>query len=464
MDEDDRTSFLTEPDADVGEDASDVLERRLSEIALTIKDDEPAAASTTAYGTFASRVGIGSALAQLPELEPFDADATTAASATKSLFAAHEESAIDRIVDLEKRVEKKRLKGSAGYSSLSPSIHAAVSAKVAQDVEGTLSEGEPYGGILDYVTKKGRKKMRDKKDRVNKAVHEEKARIIADRLKRREEKEKTMDASMPPSKRIAYENDVPALHAPEALYAGTKGQRRATLQMKAIEDQPRKSNREGSHKLERLMKSLAPQERALFSHIAETARHGPGVGLQAVEHAFKAAVSNRASELNYLGALAMAAAVGKIRASVESASPATFRSAAVLKRATDDFHEQAKTPMDAAKATTFANALDEYGMYVRKAASSASTDHGAQAEVALSLGENLADALLDQAVPPSSSSPAWNASHSSVALAAITGRLFESALRSAVPSEEFVTAKVQSFWATDLSRGSWKAITQKHFV
>jgi hypothetical protein len=452
MEADDRTSFLTEPDAEVGEDAAEVLERRLSAIALTMKEGEP-----TAYGTFGtSRVGIGSALEQLPELEPYD---------TNSSFSAHQEDAIDRIVELAERVENERLGGdSASYSSLSPRIHAAVSAKVEEDAAKAFPEegAAAFDGVLDVFTKKGRKKMRDKKDRVNKAVHEEKARIIADRLKKREEKATTMDAVMTPSERLAHEassHEVPPLHTPEVLYAGTKGERRESLRMQAIEDQSRKSSREGARKLERLMKSLAPQERALYGHIAETVRHGPGVGLQAMEHAYKAAVTNRASELNYLGALALAATVGKIRALTESAGPASFRGAAGLKRAADDFHAQAKTPMDAAKATTFANALDEYGMYVRRTAASASADHGAQADVAVSLGENLADALMEE-----SSSAAWNANHPSVALAAVTGRLFESALRSAVTDENFVATKVRSFWETDLNRSSWKAITQKHFA
>jgi len=453
--ENDRLSFLAEPDAldaGVDEDAADVLERQLSEIAIKMKEGDavPATATptTTSYGTFENRVGIGNALAQLPELEPLGNSAGPS-------FGAVQEDAIDRIVDLERRVEKKRLRGAASYGNLSPKIHAAVEAKVARDAEALFPSSQstdnavPYDGILDIFTKKGRKKMKDKKDRVNKAIHEEKARIIEERLKDRKEKaaeSSSMKAVMTPSERLARERlssssgDLPVLHDPATLYGGTKGERRAALRMKAIEDQTRKPGREHERKLERLMKSLAPPERALYGHIAEVVRHGPNEGLQAVESAYKAATLRRSSDLNYLGALAMGAVVGKIRA----ANPAT------IKREADEFHAQATTPMDAAKATTFANALLEYSTYVRRMATTASSDHTAQAEVAVSLGGNLADALLqhDNHVP----------------LTAVTGRLFESVLHSAVPDEKFVQEKVKSFWATELNTTTWKAVTQKHFA
>jgi hypothetical protein len=428
--EKERAAFLTEPDAEV-EVASDLLDRKLG--ALLVEEREKKVAATT-YGTFEARVGISASLAQMPALEALDPKPAT--------FGADAEAGIDRIVALEKRLQKDK---NDTYDASSPAAD--------EDVD----EPAEFGGLLDYLTKKGRAKKKLDGLRIKKAAGEEKQKILAEDIERKKTKKQVYTA-LTPSERLAYEASNPGASLPElqaqssfgGIYrTNDKKDRQEKLRMKAIEKQTRHV---------KAYSALAPTEQTLFGHLSETVRLGPGASLQAVESAYKA-MQTRSADLNYFGSLALGAALSKIRAEVESAAPA-LRGAA-LKGATAEFHAQAKTPMDASKATLFAHALSEYGNYVRSTVSKAAAEPGAKEHVAISMGECLADALLTE----QSESSSWNANHPAVALTAVTDRLFQAVMHSAVPHDaKYVTQQVQSFWAADITPSTWKATAQKHFA
>jgi hypothetical protein len=435
----DRDAFLAEPD----EVASDVLERKLDAILQTERTGSPV---RTAYGTFEEKVGISSSLAQMPALESYDMPLT-------ATFGTDDETSIDRIVELQQRLDKKKEKEEYASSASADYIAEATKREMdkqtaafgvhedddapEEELEDNDAEATPgqYGNILNYLTKKGRKKEKEKKLRIRMETEKAKQTIKQEMRQERLDKLQGKDVykALPPLER---------LDPPNSSFAASD---RRDKQRK--QPAPRPS------------RALTPVERVLFSHMSDAVRLGPGASLQAVEKKFASMASARSADLNYFGSLALGGALGKIRASVEAAAPLK---GVALQQAANAFHAQAKTPMDAAKATLFANALDDYGNHVRKLATDCAPDQKSQEQAALASGEQLADALLEETKDASQS---WDASHPAVALTAVTDRVFQAVMRSAVPNNDaYVANQVKSFWSSDIGLATWKATAQKHFV
>lgn len=503
------------------ETAGDILARKLS--LLTV--DEPNEFK------FGAKVGIGSALAQMPLLEAIGTsgrtnfgtfgkkEAPVSAPSPTHFGAIDADAGLDRVAKVAEQLEKSRQKrfvtgadiaaeraqqqgiidlirrsDEENYGGLSDATMLTVRNKALESAaekerfemeRRKRMSAESFGGLLDYVTKKGRQKMKDKKERVNRAIHEEKAKInderVAERKAKKDAKKATSapmgdkarpdslpslrksgsfaDSPMKPSERIAYEGANKKRELPPLVDMETFAKRSGRNEHAIASDEKLRQQRERKNNMNRFLVALRPPERALVEHMNELVRHSPGVGLQAVENSFRQLAPARPTDSNYLSALAFGSMLAKIRSDIEESAPIK---GSELKRTTDFFHAQANIPMDASKARLFAEVIDQYGVHVRKAAAEVSASDRAQEEAAIHYGENVADALI--ASVPLASDSSWTANHPKIALAAVTDRLFQSVLKSAVNDEQFVSSRLNSFWAAEMPKGQWKAVAQKHFV
>ncbi len=398
---DERSAMLSEPDEVVVDCAVDRLGAHLD----ALINDSP--------------IGVSS-FARLPPLEP---------------MASHEMAEDDDEDDINDRFTE----------------HAAE--QMEQNIRDNEEE-ENFGGILSVFTKKGRKNMADKHalSKAKKAQHKHhKAETNAEYAKREHEKnqQKLKDKGLASPLLGAHVGD-PQLQPPleKIDFQGiqrdeNKKSREEKLRMKAVADQ--------------FEKSPSGSADRFAAHIVEFVQKAPGASLGSVVQLFKKnqlAARDPKDGKNYLGQLALGAAMGKVRVSL-----ATQINGAKLERLSKEFHAQSTTPMDAAQATLFSNALTEYLASVRQRATTASQDTARQEALAIDYGAALGETLLGRV----QGTGTLNLSHPSVVLAATCDRLHQAVYHQFIGDRKFSDVQVAAFWHDALPTATWKQQIVTHF-